>query len=150
MKRENEVNLLDKYETCKNCKRECLSQVYCIECIRDKLRNDFDKWTSGNEAINQFVQNCQMKTRAPDKIFEWIPPEEIINIKLLAKGGFSTIYYADWTNGPISHWDCETRKFHRTGTENIILKSLDNSSDPNVDFTKIFKEVSIYVICKIL
>ena len=57
------------------------------------------------------------------------------NIKYLAKGGFSTIYKAIWLSGRIKHWDKSKQKWVREnlGTE-VVLKSLNNSSNINEDF----------------
>ena len=56
-------------------------------------------WTSGNEKIDNFIQEMQLNiNNCNDIIFEWIPYNQFENIKEIGKGGFSTIFSAIWRN----------------------------------------------------
>src|ERR1051325_10977810 len=33
---------------CENCKVKCLATLYCEHCVRNYLKANFSKWTSGN------------------------------------------------------------------------------------------------------
>src|SRR5579862_4225995 len=85
--------------TCENCKQECLATLYCEHCVQNYLKAKFSNWTTGSDNIDNLIQECQMKTLAPQRIVEWIPYNNLQNIEYLTKGGFSEIYTADWIEG---------------------------------------------------
>ena len=87
-----------KKRICENCKLECLATLYCEHCVRNYLKAHFSNWTSGNNDVDDLIQECQMKTLDPSMIVEWIPYNDLQNIKYLTSGGFSEIYVADWIN----------------------------------------------------
>ncbi|POG58097.1 hypothetical protein GLOIN_2v1733707, partial [Rhizophagus irregularis DAOM 181602=DAOM 197198] len=111
---------------CENCNQKCLATLYCEFCVRNYLKSNFSNWTSGNNVIDNLIINCQMETLRPDVIIEWIPFNNLENIKYLTKGGFSEIYTADWINGGYEEWDSKERQLIRHGTLAIILKELKN------------------------
>ncbi|CAB4435321.1 unnamed protein product [Rhizophagus irregularis] len=81
---------------CENCNQNCLATLYCEYCVRNYLKNNFSNWTSGNDDIDNLIQECQMKTFDPNVIIEWIPYDNLKNTKYLTKGGYSEIYTAEW------------------------------------------------------
>src|SRR5947209_7631145 len=90
---------------CEDCQDECLATEYCEHCVRNYLKANFSKWTSGNNDIDYLIQKCQMETLLPEMIVEWIPYNNLQNIKYLTKGGCSEIYTAGWINGGYKEWD---------------------------------------------
>ncbi|PKK71962.1 hypothetical protein RhiirC2_848765 [Rhizophagus irregularis] len=66
------------------------------------------------------------KTIVPYLIPEWIPYNNLQNIKYLAKGGFSEIYTAGWIDGHFIEWDSERQQLKRFGNQIVILKRLKN------------------------
>jgi len=134
--------------------------TWCQNCSSKRFQQEFSKWTSGNEHIDKFIQNTQLKARNSYEVIEWIPYNCLRNIQYLAKGGFSTIYKVIWLDGCISFCDNENKQWNRYSysleiedhenakIENIkspldenekkgfhvILKSLDNSSNINEEF----------------
>ena len=126
--------------TCENCNQECLATLYCEHCVRNYLKAKFSNWTSGNDNIDNLIQECQMKTLAPQKIVEWIPYNNLQNIKYLTKGGFSEIYTAGWINGGYYEWDSKEQKLKRFGEQNliqtVILKRLENVENANQSWLK--------------
>ena len=52
-----------------------------------------------DDEIDNLIQKCQMESILPYKIIEWIPYNNLQNIKYLTKGGCSEIYTADWIDG---------------------------------------------------
>ena len=70
--------------------------------------------------------------------------DTLMNIKYLAKGGFSTVYYAIWLDGWIIYWDNDNKRWNRfiydiDDTDSIkgysvVIKSLNNSSNINEEF----------------
>ena len=71
---------------CENCNQECLATLYCEYCVRDYLKANFSNWTSGNGNIDNLIQECQIKALVPHLIVEWIPYNNLQNIKYLTKG----------------------------------------------------------------
>src|SRR6266498_5596912 len=76
---------------CENCKQECFATLFCELCVRNHLKANFSNWTSGNDEIDNLIQKCQMETLIPHVIIEWIPYNNLQNIKYLTKGGCSEI-----------------------------------------------------------
>ncbi|GET57223.1 kinase-like domain-containing protein [Rhizophagus irregularis DAOM 181602=DAOM 197198] len=123
---------------CENCNQECLAITYCELCVRNYLKAKFSSWTSGNDNIDNLIQECQMKTLAPRLIPEWIPYNNLQNIKYLAKGGFSEIYTAVWIEGTYEEWDSKEQQLKRFGSQIIVLKKLENVENANQNW---FEEV---------
>ncbi|RGB42663.1 hypothetical protein C1646_750712 [Rhizophagus diaphanus] len=111
---------------CENCQKECLAELYCEHCFRNYLEAQFSKWTSENEKIDNIIQKCQMETISPDKIIEWIPYNNLQNIKYLTKGGCSEIYTADWIDGRYEEWDSKGKQLKRVCAHEVVLKKLEN------------------------
>ena len=112
---------------CENCQNECLAISYCEHCVRNYLKAKFSNWTSGNDKIDNLIQECQIKTLMPEKIIEWIPYNNLQNIKYLTKGGCSEIYTADWINGYYLEWDSKEQQLQRLfGGQRVVLKTLEN------------------------
>lgn len=124
--------------TCKNCKSIRYSDKYCEICIRDHLKTLFGRWTSGNEKVDKFIQDCQLISSLPRNIMEWIPYDQFEDIEYMTEGGFSVIYKATWIRGCINDWNEEKKEFVRFHNQKVILKCLLNSGNPNQKF---FEEV---------
>src|SRR5437660_9030012 len=122
---------------CDKCKTTRYSDKFCEKCIILHLQSLFDTWTSGNEIINDFIRQCQTLSFLP---LEWIPFDQFEDVKYLTKGGFSSIYYATWTRGCICDYDENKNEFIHNGSQKVVLKSLNNSSNPGKAF---FNEVII-------
>src|SRR4051812_5172237 len=132
---------------CENCKQECLATLYCEYCVRNYLKENFTNWTSGNNDIDNLIQKCQMESLTPNKVVEWIPYNNLKNIKYLTKGGFSELYTADWISGYYEEWDSkkqQLKRMERSGIQNIfvkvVLKQLINVKSTNQSW---FEEVCI-------
>jgi len=79
-----------------------------------------------------------METLIPNKIIEWIPNNNILNMKYLTKGGCSEIYTADWIGGGYYEWDSKKQQLKRFGSHKVILKRLENVESANQSW---FEEV---------
>src|SRR5436190_17527607 len=77
---------------CENCSQECLATLYCELCVQNYLKANFPNWTSGNDDIDNLIRECQLETLSPLKVIEWIPYNNLQNIKYLTEGGCSKIY----------------------------------------------------------
>src|SRR5207247_412747 len=83
-------------------------------------------------------KKCQEETLLPSKIVEWIPYDNLQNIKYLTKGGFSEIYTAVWIDGYYNEWDSKEQQLIRFGRQKVILKGLENVESANQSW---FEEV---------
>ncbi|PKY45754.1 kinase-like protein [Rhizophagus irregularis] len=71
-----------------------------------------------------------METLRPDYI-EWIPYDNLKNIKFLTKGGCSEIYTAVWIDGSYEEWVSKEKQLKRYGEQNVVLKKLENVENAN-------------------
>ena len=131
------------YGRCKGCTKVIKIPFWCSTCNSKRFQKDFDKWTSGNNHVDKFIQESQLN-RNYDEVLEWIPYNRLRNIQYLAKGGFSTIYKAIWLDGNIRKWSYDEGKWTRHNREwnydekkwiynitkiDVALKSLNKSSN---------------------
>ena len=135
----NALYKLGKPFECKKCKLTRYSDKFCEKCISLHLQSLFNTWTSGNDIVDNFIQQCQIQSSLPGQIIEWIPYNQFYNVKKLTEGGFSTIYTASWTKGRIVDYNEKKNEFSYLGAQEVVLKSLNNSSNPGKGF---FNEVS--------
>src|SRR6266496_3590206 len=117
---------------CENCSLECLATLFCEHCVRNYLINNFPSWTSGNNDIDNLIQECQIESFRPDRIIEWIPYNNLQNVKYMTKGGCSEIYSANWIDGPYNEWNSKEQRLERLGgADKVILKKLENVASAN-------------------
>ena len=128
---------------CENCSLECLATLFCEYCVRSYLKNNFSNWTSGNYDIDNLIQECQIESFCPDYIIEWIPYNNLQNIKYMTKGGCSEIYSADWIDGQCNEWNSEEQRLERLGTHKVVLKKLESVESANRSW---FDEVIIKLL----
>ena len=136
----NAIHKKGKPRECEKCKATRYSDKFCERCISLHLQSLFNTWTSGNKIIDDFIHKCQILSSLPGNILEWIPFEEFKNVEKLTEGGFSTIYTATWTRGYLCDYDENKKEFSYLENQLVVLKSLNNSSNPGKAF---FKEVII-------
>ena len=122
-----------KHGLCKECSQPNTDLGWCQSCNSKHFQQDFNKWTSGNKEIDEFIQNFQLNATSSIEVLEWIPYDRFENIEYLAEGGFCTVYKAKWIDGYIYQWDISQNKWKRWGT-NIVLKCLNNSQNLTTDF----------------
>ncbi|RHZ68688.1 hypothetical protein Glove_294g133 [Diversispora epigaea] len=131
----------DKLGKCDKCHLNNTGKYWCHLCNSKQFQNEFDKWTSGDREINEFIQQIQLSANKYQEIIEWIPFERLENVTYLAKGGFGTVYKANWLDGFIIFH--EKNKFskviwNRYGKQDVCLKSLNNLTNQN-DFLQEIK-----------
>ena len=132
-----------KPKECNKCKSTKYSDRFCEGCISLQLQSLFTTWTSGNNIIDNFIQQCQMASSLPKHILEWIPFEQFYDIEKLTEGGFSLIYTATWTRGSIDDYDENKKEFFYCGELLVALKCLNDSKEIGETF---FEEVSSNII----
>ena len=117
-----------KYGLCKECSQPC-TYFWCQSCNSKHFQQDFNKWTSGNKEIDEFIQNFQLNATRYEEVLEWIPYEKFENIEYLAKGGFGIVHKAKWIDGYIHCWNSSQNKWYRPRSQYVALKCLNNSQN---------------------
>ena len=96
---------------------------WCKLCQINYIQNNLTNW-SGNEKINDFIQEMQIKINGfNDIVVEWIPYNQFINIKEMEKfdDNVIIIYSAIWKNGPLHY---KTKSWIRNSYKKVVLKCL--------------------------
>ena len=68
-----------------------------------------------------------------DIIFEWIPYNQLDNLKEINKGDFVTVYSAIWKDGPLQYNGYE-KEYSRNSDKKVALKCLHNSQNISSEF----------------
>ncbi|RHZ88420.1 hypothetical protein Glove_23g130 [Diversispora epigaea] len=122
------------FNICSECYQK-YHEHWCKPCHSKHFRNNFNNWTSGNDKINKFIQDAQLNANKNREVIEWIPYDRFENVKQIGRGGFGTIHYARWIDGPIREWDIENQQWKRDCQEvEVVLKKFDNFVNLNEDF----------------
>ncbi|RGB25299.1 hypothetical protein C1646_771932 [Rhizophagus diaphanus] len=123
----NKINEVKKYST-KRFNRVILN-VYGLS--QNPNTNNYIlvlEWASGNEKIDDFIQEMQLKrNNHNDIIFEWIPHDQLDEIEEIGKSPI-TIHSAIWNNGPLFYSNLDNRYMRESNT-NVVLKHLHNSQN---------------------
>ncbi|CAB5364768.1 unnamed protein product [Rhizophagus irregularis] len=144
------IMVLSNYKYCEKCGERYTDQnniyKWCKPCCINYFNNEFKNWTSGNEMIDNFILGMQLKiNNRKDKIVEWIPYNQFINIKEIAKNNNNAtiIYSAIWINGPLK-FDFIYKSYKRKCYKRVILSCL--TLDINEFSNKINNYKGIYGI----
>ena len=86
--------------------------------MANHLKNNFINWTSGDEKIDDFIQERQLKCKDYDAAFEWIPYNKFIDIEEIGDNCLTT---AIWKEGPSRY---KKNKWTRTSYAKVVLKYL--------------------------
>jgi RNA polymerase subunit RPABC4/transcription elongation factor Spt4 len=122
------IVLQDKY--CEKCGEYTNKRIkQCESCHTNYFGNEFKNWTSGNEIIDDIIQEIQLNS-FNDKIVEWIPYNQFINIEEIGKivDKTTTIYSALWNNGPL-HYNEYKKEWIKNPNLKVILKCFRDSQD---------------------
>ena len=124
--------LQDEY--CEKCGEEFTNICYkwCKPCQTDYLKNNFTNWSSGNEKIDNYIQEMQLKIdNNYDTILEWIPYNQFDNVKEINKNDFSTVFSAIWKDGPLEY--NRYKKLYKRNLKNqnqiVSLKCFEDITD---------------------
>jgi hypothetical protein len=113
---------------CKYCsiKYGEINYQWCKSCRIDYLRQILKNWTSGNEKIDELIQEMQLKINGLSNIIvEWIPYNQFDDIKQISKDDSNTLYSAIWTDGPLEY--ASKTEYKRMPNKEVTLKCLYNS-----------------------
>jgi hypothetical protein len=103
--------------------------MWCKPCQTNVLEKSFTNWTSGNEKIDNLIQEMQLGiNNYYNIIVEWIPFDWLNDIKELRKYECSTIYSAILKGG-LLQYDMNQREYLRNKDVEVILKCFHNSQN---------------------
>uniref|UniRef100_U9UX04 Uncharacterized protein n=1 Tax=Rhizophagus irregularis (strain DAOM 181602 / DAOM 197198 / MUCL 43194) TaxID=747089 RepID=U9UX04_RHIID len=118
-----------------------IDHKWCGQCVINNLKKNFMNWTSGNEKIDNFIQKMQLKIkRYDDIIVEWIPYNQLNDVKKTNKDGFATAIL--WKDGLLKY-DKKERKHKRISNIEVSLKCLSNSQNVINEFSNEDSEINI-------
>ena len=113
-----------------------LCKICNCMCNAIHFQRNFDNWTSGNNEIDEFIQDTQLLAHYyTPKALEWIPYDRFYNIKCIAEDGFGKVYKANWIDGCIDEWNNENKNWKRKDPNMfVILKRLTNLTNVASEF----------------
>src|SRR4051812_5830690 len=127
-----------RHGLCKECNQPSTGSGYkygwCQACNSKHFQQDFNKWTSGNKEIDEFIQKFQLNATRYEEVLEWIPYEKFEDVEYVAKGGFGIVHKAKWIDGNIKYWDTNQTKWVRIDNRYVALKCLNNSQNLTTEF----------------
>src|SRR5438874_4902218 len=107
--------------------QECnTNRQWCKSCDPKLLAQS---WTSsGDKKLDEIIRNTQLESKGFDSCYyiEWIPYDDLKDIKKIGEGGFATVYEGKWTNGPRF---VESNKRYYLKDGYVALKKLKNSQN---------------------
>ena len=124
---------------CEKCGKRYLKHKHaniewCEPCQINYFKRNFTTWTSGNENIDDFIQEMQLKINSYDStVFEWISYNQFDNLKEKGKDDFATVYSAIWKSGPLRYNE-NKKKLMRESNEKVALKCLHDSQNITNEF----------------
>ena len=102
---------------------------WCGPCHIDNFKKNFTNWTSGNKTIDDFIQKVQLEIDSVlESVLEWIPYNQLEDVKIISKDNSVATYSAIWVDGPL-YYDKEKEAYIRNQNEKVSLKCLHNSLD---------------------
>ncbi|RHZ78854.1 hypothetical protein Glove_155g136 [Diversispora epigaea] len=123
-----QLNHRNKYGKCEDCQQDNTWLQWCNTCNSIRFQSEFNKWTSEDAEIDEFIQQTQLKATKYEEVIEWIPFDRFNNIKYLDKGGFGKVFRAAWSDGYIIYWDSQMKIWKRS-QQDVCLKSLNTSTN---------------------
>ncbi|GBC02271.1 hypothetical protein RclHR1_04530013 [Rhizophagus clarus] len=146
---------LRRYGRCYDCKQPLTTGMgfwwrsWCT-CYNKHLQEDFNRWTSGNEIIDKFIQKKQLDASKCDEVIEWIPFDRLKDVEpLISDEQPEPTLIATWIDGSIVKW--KNFKWFRFRNPGCFLKKLYLSDSPNEnEIENQFKlpDIRIYGITK--
>src|ERR1051325_244352 len=113
---------LDIRKKCEKCDKRYTSGMHswCKPCQINNF-NKFKNWTSGNEKIDNHIQEMQLERSSRyDTVFEWIPYNKLDNVREISKGDYATVYSAIWKDGPL-YYNENQKVYTRKSDKKVTL-----------------------------
>ena len=115
--------------SCKKCGKYTINvNICCKPCQIENLKENFTNWTSGNEKIDDFIQEMQLKIDHP-----WYLYNQFSDVKEIGRGGFATVYSAIWKDGRL-YYNSSSKEYTRDPNYKVALKCLHKSQNITNEF----------------
>src|SRR5438067_3726675 len=122
-----------EYGVCPTCIEYNTNEQWCQSCDSKLLAQS---WTSsGDKKLDEIIRNTQLEAKGFDSHYyiEWIPYDDLKDIKEIGEGGFATVYQGKWANGP--RFVYRNKRYYNDGFC-VALKRLKNSQNNFDEFLK--------------
>ncbi|CAG8616013.1 8240_t:CDS:2, partial [Acaulospora morrowiae] len=86
----------EKYGVCRWGKHYNTSRGWCQSC--DPFETT-QVWASESIDVDDCIKEFQFMVTEYDKVIEWIPFDRLNNIQQIGKGGFGSVFSANWIDG---------------------------------------------------
>uniref|UniRef100_U9TAY4 Protein kinase domain-containing protein n=1 Tax=Rhizophagus irregularis (strain DAOM 181602 / DAOM 197198 / MUCL 43194) TaxID=747089 RepID=U9TAY4_RHIID len=114
---------------CEECINIYTNNKWCKTCQINNLKKNFVNWTSGNNQIDELIQEMQLKIKnCNDIIVEWIPYNQLNEIKKVGKNDSAPLYSAIWTDGSLKY-NYNKIEQKKISNKEVTLKYLVNSQN---------------------
>ncbi|EXX74534.1 Cmk2p [Rhizophagus irregularis DAOM 197198w] len=136
------------YITCTQCNRKIIN--YSGQFCRNQFLSTSQ--SSGNNKLDKFIKETQKKSKYCDDFIEWIPRSILENIKYLADGGNSKVFFGTWNlslnmslTSSSNIASVSPRNIALASSSNIALKAIRDSNSVN---DLILNEFKIHHKCR--
>ena len=128
------------YGLCEECEKLNTGHLWCQSCNAKRFLQNFNNWTSGNNVIDEFIQNAQLKARNYWNVLEWIEYDKFENVEYLTWRRFGT-HKAIWKDGYIYCWHSKNNQWeryreHYKKGQSVTLKCLHDLQNITLEFQK--------------
>ncbi|RIA82572.1 kinase-like domain-containing protein, partial [Glomus cerebriforme] len=130
------VTEYNEKKICYKCLLPNTGEYWCNKCNSKYFQNEFEKWTSDNELIDEFIQKKQLEAINTKEFIEWIHFDKLQDVEQIGQGGFGTAFKATWIDGYIWRWNHENNEWKRTSEFEVCLKRLDKSHTVSREFLR--------------
>ncbi|KAF0376686.1 kinase-like protein [Gigaspora margarita] len=62
---------------CPKCAKERDYRIWCQECAIKYFVSNYERWTSGDQIVDQVIKYTQENSKSPVDFVEWIPYEQL-------------------------------------------------------------------------
>ncbi|CAG8795919.1 28872_t:CDS:1, partial [Dentiscutata erythropus] len=91
------MNSNSKHYYCPECDQQLNDNSrWCKSCQQRHFEENFDNWTSGDNDIDEFIKETQMKADDADQYLEWIPFSAFINVTKSDISEAGSLFTANW------------------------------------------------------
>ncbi|PKK63860.1 hypothetical protein RhiirC2_788298, partial [Rhizophagus irregularis] len=101
-----------------------------LVCSSIHFQQKFGSWTSGNDEIDNIIQDTQLSSHYSNiiEVLEWVPHDRFRNIKYIEE---KKVFSANWIDGYINKLDNENQDCERSGKNmSVDLVDLKSSNNP--------------------
>ncbi|CAG8527500.1 1051_t:CDS:2 [Gigaspora rosea] len=111
-----------------------------ILCAIKYFVSNYERWTSGDQIVDQVIKHTQENSKSPVDFVEWIPYEQLEKRETIGQDKYGNAYSAFLKNGPILMYNS---KFKKAKGIQIALRRLKNNNF-NESLRGLYKSLKCY------